>query len=144
MKYTAGPWKAFGSTVYAGEVMIATAECEAWRDIAGYDDAPAMPDSPGELNEYGHSTHGAGVEESWENARLIAAAPELYAALREMAFYFQNDLTSPLAAEMYARVEVALARVDGAASPDPDAETERLIEAHQEDREDWSSKLYKR
>lgn len=84
MKHTAGPWKAFGSTVYAGETMVATAECEAFRDISGYDDAPQTPDSPGELNEYDHPTHGAGVEESWANARLIAAAPELYAALREL------------------------------------------------------------
>lgn len=90
MKHTPGPWEAVGTGVYA-----------------------ETPNGSREIIFSRHNTRSAEEPERRANARLIAAAPELYAALREMAFYFEVPLKSPLAARLQDRVLRALTSADG-------------------------------
>ena len=72
--HTQGKWEASGCTIYSGENILGTTYCEGNRSLhSGLDDKDTPPDSDGE--------HGHGWEEAWRNAELIAAAPEMLAAL---------------------------------------------------------------
>ena len=107
MRYTKGPW-VIGSSV-EGEGAHIFSET-ARRSVAWVAPWPSAIDEETGRAIVAEDTH------EHPDMRLIAAAPELYAALREMTFYFSADLSSPLAAEMRGRVLAALSRVDGGAA----------------------------
>jgi len=98
--HTKGPW-GIGSTVegrgaylFSGSELRTVAWVEPWPYVRS--GSSALPP----MHEHA-------------DIRLMASSPSLYSALREMAFYFQNDLKSPNAAEMADRVLRALTLADG-------------------------------
>ena len=64
---TATPWTEAGATIYAGDVPVAQAFSEYFRDTC-YEDGPAnMPETP---------------QEAWANAERIVQAVNAYAGMR--------------------------------------------------------------
>lgn len=118
MKHTPGPWRSAGGAVYAGEVYVAQAQAESWRDVVDkLGAADVVPDSPGSINGYGHALHGDGAEEAWANARLISAAPEMLAALIQVsAMLADMDDRSELTAEdreLRSAIRAAIRKAEG-------------------------------
>jgi len=58
------------------------------------------------------SVRGDGVDERRANARLVAAAPEMYDWLREIALWHREGLIA-LPGNAYHDLDVLLARIDG-------------------------------
>ena len=103
---TLGNWKADGCTVYSGEIFLAATYCEGNRELHNLDEKDTLPDSnDGQL--------GHGWKEALKNARLIAAAPEMLAALKELLA--DKYLADPINADRMARTRAAIAKAEGKA-----------------------------
>ncbi len=102
--HTLGNWKADGCTVYSGETILAVTYCEGNRSLHNMDETDTPPDSDGE-------EHGHGWEEAWKNANLIATAPEMLAALKELLA--DKYLADPINADRMARTRAAIAKAEG-------------------------------
>lgn len=103
MKHTKGPWgigspiEGRGAHLYSTGELRTVAWVEPWPDVrCGAVGHPAL--TPIEENP---------------DLRMMAAAPELYAALRELAFYFQDHMKSSLETVIADRVHLALRNADG-------------------------------
>ena len=82
---TATPWTEAGATIYAGDVPVAQAFSEYFRDTC-YEDGPAnMPETP---------------QEAWANAERIVQAVNAYAGMREENERLKEALERLLAREM--------------------------------------------
>ena len=102
--HTPGKWEANGCTVYSGETILAVTYCEGNRELhPNIHEKDTPPDSDGE-------EHGDGWEEAWRNADLIAAAPEMLAALR---LIYANAGESP--EWIRARIGSTIAKAEGKA-----------------------------
>lgn len=76
--HTPGPWEESGATIYREKTIVAVSYCEGNRELhPSIDPSDKLPGADGEI--------GDGWEEAWSNACLIAAAPDLLAALEAIA-----------------------------------------------------------
>ena len=99
---TQGKWRSYGCTVYSGETVIAGAYCEGNRNLSKCLSSEDVPNSEGLCGE--------GWDEALANARLIAAAPEMLEALR--------NLTHPMASDEDLQHALAvIAKAEGRAEP---------------------------
>jgi hypothetical protein len=87
--FTPGPWEVRGESIVTGDSQYCIAVIE---DDGGYE-APQRT----------------------ENARLISAAPEMYAALQSVRtiLNFLNKATEPWAQKLLAETDAALAKAEG-------------------------------
>jgi hypothetical protein len=77
--------------------MLACTYCEENRHLHTIEADDAIPDSTG--------IHGNGLDEAWSNARLIAAAPEMLEALRNLTHPMASDEDLQHALAVIARAE---------------------------------------
>jgi hypothetical protein len=81
--HTQGKWRSYGCTVYSGEMVIAGSHCEGNRNLRRCLSSDDVPNSEGLCGE--------GWDEALANARLIAAAPEMLAALQSLTHPMASD-----------------------------------------------------
>jgi len=107
--HTSGPWETSGCTIYAGETMLACTYCEENRHLHTIEADDAIPDSTG--------IHGNGLDEAWANARLVAAAPDMLEALREMLSMFgDHEQYDEDSAQVISQTRQVLAKAEGRAA----------------------------
>ena len=80
MPRTPGPWTPHGATVYAGDVMVATARREYFREL--YE--PEMVETQGRTGAMVNIPLPEARRETYDNTVLISAAPDLLDALEEL------------------------------------------------------------
>jgi hypothetical protein len=103
--HTLGKWEASGCTIYSGETILAVTYCEGNRELhPNIHEKDTPPNSDGK-------EHGDGWEEAWKNADLIAAAPEMLAALKELLA--DKYLADPINADRMAKTRAAIAKAEG-------------------------------
>ena len=113
--HTQGKWEASGCTIYSGEIILGVTYCEGNRELhPNIHEKDTPPDSDGE--------HGYGWEEAWKNAELIAAAPELLAALKALeiglspaSLEIQKDSLADLCRTCFEITREAIAKAEGKA-----------------------------
>jgi hypothetical protein len=81
--HTQGKWRSYGCTIYSGEMVIAGSHCEGNRNLRRCLSSDDVPNSEGLCGE--------GWDEALANARLIAAAPDLLAALQSLTHPMSSD-----------------------------------------------------
>ena len=89
MKTSTRKWKAYGCTIYDGEILVGVTYCEGNRELhPSLNNKDVLHESDGDI--------GDGWEDAWRNAELIAAAPCFLDALKAIKKQAENAaLTFP-------------------------------------------------
>jgi len=97
-KFTPGPWKCEGRTVYA---LIHRGWCKGVKQFQN------------RFTAYVQDAH-TNTEELEANARLIAAAPDMYEALKEALSVIRHDgHETGVERDAYGLIEMAIAKAEG-------------------------------
>lgn len=87
-----------------------------WKyDPAGYGNIRPVTETGKNICNFTRCHTSKELDEAVANARLIAAAPELLAALREMVAGFGFAVNNGVAAKLIERAQAAIAKVEGGA-----------------------------